>query len=139
SDRERYRYPEGRSLHPDGRSVSCDRRVGLPGRSAGPGGASLVSKKNFSWRVPPTKGYDANRYVKAVDEGVFSLLNNYWAVRLENDAKQTAPWTDRTSNARQTLAAYAVRVPRSGSVQAVFVSDGEQLLPCTYTPGGGGA
>jgi len=92
---------------------------------------------NFRWRVPPSQGYDANRYVRVVEQGVFDLLNNVWAVRLENDAKVNAPWRDRTGNARQTLAAYATRVPKSGSVQAVFVSDGERLLPATYSPGEG--
>jgi len=94
--------------------------------------------QHFKWRVSPSQGYDANRYVRVVEQGVFDLLNNVWAVTLENDAKVNAPWRDRTGNARQTLAGYAVRVPQSGSVQAVFVSDGERLLPWTYDPGRGG-
>lgn len=30
----------------------------------------------------------------------------YWSAVIEADAKQSAPWTDRTANARQSLRAY---------------------------------
>lgn len=34
-------------------------------------------------------------------------LASYFAARIETAAKQTAPWTDRTGNARQGLRAFA--------------------------------
>ena len=36
--------------------------------------------RNFKWRVPPTQGYDANRYVRVVEQGVFDLLDSLWAL-----------------------------------------------------------
>lgn len=89
----------------------------------------------FKWKVSPTHGYDAGRYIRALDKALGDLLGLYWAPRLETDAKQQASWTDRTGNARQTLAAYAVKLPKRGSVEAVYISDGEALLPADYDPG----
>jgi len=63
---------------------------------------------SFRWTRPPTRTWDAARYSQALDDGVERLLN-YWAPQIEGSAKQGAPWTDRTGNARQTLAAFAYR------------------------------
>jgi len=50
----------------------------------------------------------------ALDAGL-QQLGMVWAVQIERDAKVNAPWTDRTTNARQTLGAFAV-VIRNGKV-----------------------
>lgn len=88
----------------------------------------------FRWTVPPSKGWSADRYIQALDRALGQLLDYYWAPRIEADARRSAPWTDRTGNARQTLAGYAVQVPRQGGVQAVFVDDGERLVSTTFEP-----
>lgn len=44
-----------------------------------------------------------------------------WAPRLETDAKENAPWKDRTGNARQSL--YA-RVEREGDQVYLYLSHG---------------
>jgi hypothetical protein len=94
-------------------------------------------KAQFRWRESPTQAYDATRYVRAVDNAVGSLLE-YWAAKVETSAKVDASWTDRTGNARQTLAAFAVKVEKRRPVQAVMVTDGERLVATAYTPGIGG-
>jgi hypothetical protein len=43
-----------------------------------------------------------DNYGKAVRDAVHRIAQ-YWAPILEDDAKQNAPWTDRTANARQML------------------------------------
>ncbi len=63
---------------------------------------------SFRWTRPPTQAWDTGRYVVALEDGVERLLN-YWAPQIEGSAKQNAPWTDQTGNARQTLAAFAYR------------------------------
>jgi hypothetical protein len=61
------------------------------------------------WRVPPSvlaKGI--GDYPKRMLDAVFALAQ-YFAARIEAFAKQTAPWTDQTGNARQGLTARAFR------------------------------
>jgi uncharacterized phage-associated protein len=50
-------------------------------------------------------------------------VGQYWAAVLEADAKENAPWTDQTANARQSLHAYVeelsddtIRIYLSGGV-----------------------
>lgn len=63
----------------------------------------------FQW-IPgkrPSQAWAAGaiRYAAAIDRAVAALLD-VWCPKIEGDAKQNAPWTDRTSNARQTLACF---------------------------------
>ena len=58
----------------------------------------------FRWTEPPDqvwpKGADA--YVRAVRAGIHGVCQR-WAPEIENWMKSNRPWTDRTSNAVQTL------------------------------------
>ncbi len=46
----------------------------------------------------------------------------YWVAVFEAEAKQNAPWTDRTGNARQSLHAYAEEL--ANSAVAIYLSHG---------------
>lgn len=91
----------------------------------------------FRWKTTPSQGWDGSRYIRVLDRSVGDLLNA-WAPQIESAAKTGAPWTDRTGNARQSLAAYAVKVARDRPVQAVAVGRGERQVGTTYNPGVGG-
>lgn len=56
----------------------------------------------FRWVVRPTQGWSARLLARHVRGTAFIILTQ-WAPILESEAKGNAPWTDRTSNARQTL------------------------------------
>lgn len=60
----------------------------------------------LTWDVPPTEAIPAlvDAYVAAIRSRV-RMLVDYYAAVIEAWMKENAPWTDRTSNARQTLAA----------------------------------
>lgn len=58
---------------------------------------------------------------RKLDEAIFGTLR-YWAPRIEGAMKTNAPWTDRTSNARNGLRA-----------QAVKDDDGEYTILCTHS------
>lgn len=62
----------------------------------------------FRWTTPPTQAWDADRYVTVLETGVLNVLESF-APRIEADMKTNALWTDRTANARQTLAAFAYK------------------------------
>lgn len=64
--------------------------------------------RNFRWIRPPTQAWSSQRYIVALDNAVAGVLTT-WAPTIEADAKLHARWTDRTGNARQTLAAIAYR------------------------------
>ena len=64
----------------------------------------------FKWKVTPSRGWDAQIYQDALDSGQERVLNNKQAPILESEAKRDAPWEDQTSNARQTLAAFAIKI-----------------------------
>lgn len=68
-----------------------------------------MSGRTFRWIVPPSRAYHAQIYIRALDDTLGSLLDGVWAPIIEADAKTNASWTDRTSNARQTLAAFAYK------------------------------
>ena len=75
----------------------------------------------FRWTVPPSKGWSADRYIQALDRALGQLLDYYWAPRIEADARRSAPWTDRTGNARQTL--YTKVIPALGEI-VILLSHG---------------
>lgn len=89
----------------------------------------------FKWRVSPSQGWDADNYQEAVDRSLDRVLGGQSAPVLESDAKKNAEWTDRTANARQTLAAFALKV--DGHLSAVintYTGKGND----TYAPFGRG-
>jgi hypothetical protein len=92
--------------------------------------------RNFRWKQgkSPREAWDAARYETALDRRIEAALNKT-TPRLEADAKQDAPWTDRTGNARQTLAAFAVKV--EGPIQATGITYEGQVNE-TYAPFGRG-
>lgn len=60
---------------------------------------------NFEWTRRPSVAWNIRRYVVTLRDAVWDMLW-YYAPLIEAEMKETAPWTDRTSNARQTLAAF---------------------------------
>lgn len=56
----------------------------------------------INWRGDDGMIRRMDEYGRQVERAVFRLAQ-YWAPVLEAFAKEYAPWTDRTSNARQTL------------------------------------
>jgi hypothetical protein len=62
----------------------------------------------FRWVVPPSRVFPpgAEAYQQAIRRAVFTMCQ-FYAPEIEAWMKQTAPWTDRTGNARQSLSAFA--------------------------------
>lgn len=65
---------------------------------------------SFTWNKTPAQAWDMNQYREFVIQAMYMLLLSY-AGRVEADMKDSASWTDRTGNARQTLAAFAIKLP----------------------------
>lgn len=63
----------------------------------------------FTWQRRPTEAFPAltEAYAQAIHRGVVQLAERY-AVEIEAWMKSEAVWTDRTSNARQTLFSEAI-------------------------------
>jgi hypothetical protein len=59
----------------------------------------------FRWTRPPTQAWQARVYIVVLEASLERLLWSF-APRIEADAKINASWTDRTANARQTLASF---------------------------------
>ena len=61
---------------------------------------------SFTWQVRPTQAWTglAQAYAAQIRAGVNAVADQ-WAATLETEMKNSAPWTDRTGNARQTLTA----------------------------------
>lgn len=59
----------------------------------------------FRWQIPPSQAWKAERWKLYMMQAVYQVLLSY-APRIEADMKQNAPWTDRSSNARQGLASF---------------------------------
>ena len=66
-----------------------------------------MAKNNFRWVRPPSKAWDTRLYVRRLIE-IVAMEMLLWAPQIEADMKRNAIWTDRTSNARQTLAAFVI-------------------------------
>jgi hypothetical protein len=62
----------------------------------------------FRWTRPPTQAWQARAYIVVLEASVDRLLWSF-APRIEGDAKINASWTDRTANARQTLASFVYK------------------------------
>lgn len=76
---------------------------------------------NFRWlpgRSPrQVFGAGVERFVRRLRNGLIVILE-LKAIEIEAEMKKNAPWTDRTSNARQTLAAF-VYVVKDGVIALV--------------------
>jgi hypothetical protein len=69
----------------------------------------MSSDVTIQWVVPPSVlGRNVGDYAQRLLSAVFDLAQ-YFAGKIESFAKQHAPWTDRTGNARQGLTARAFR------------------------------
>lgn len=63
-----------------------------------------MSPTGFHWVIPPEKELIQN--VEAYGDKIFVALQavaTYWGQRNQDDARISAPWTDRTGNARGGL------------------------------------
>ena len=68
------------------------------------------------WTVPPSAlQRGIGDYSVRLMNAVFDLAT-YFAARIESYAKQNAPWTDRTGNARQGLTARSFRTATAVSI-----------------------
>ena len=58
----------------------------------------------LTWQRPPSQAWPAmaQAYADAIERGIFAIAQR-WAPEIEAWMKANAPWTDRTSNARQGL------------------------------------
>lgn len=58
----------------------------------------------FRWQIPPERAFPelTEAYVRAIRAGVHGVMQR-WAPEIENWMKANAPWTDRTTHARQGL------------------------------------
>lgn len=65
----------------------------------------------FKWTRTPTAAFDnaVQLYADAIRAGVFAIAQRY-AGEIEAYMKDNAIWTDRTANARQTMAAEAFQL-----------------------------
>lgn len=62
----------------------------------------MGSGGGFRWRVSPRQGWSTQRLLQYI-KGTVTVVLVSWAPQIEAEMKENAPWTDRTSNARQTL------------------------------------
>ncbi len=74
----------------------------------------------FVWHTRPDAAWGdlADAYSRAIQDGVYQLAQAY-AVEIEAWMKENAPWTDQTSNARQTLHSEADRLV-GGAVEIIL-------------------
>ena len=64
-----------------------------------------MAKGGFRWRRPPSRAWNTQLYIRWLIR-VVSMELLLWSAQIEADMKRNAIWTDRTSNARQTLAVF---------------------------------
>lgn len=64
-----------------------------------------MANSNFEWTRRPSSAWNLRHYMVVLKDAVRDLLW-YYAPLIEGDMKQNAAWTDRSSNARQTLAVF---------------------------------
>lgn len=69
---------------------------------------------SVKWRKTPKQAWTpgARVYASEVRKAVVSLLD-YYAALVEAEAKNNAPWTDRTGNARQGLRGWVQENPNA--------------------------
>jgi hypothetical protein len=73
---------------------------------------------DFSFSFDRSK-YQPKALDKRLNRAIFGVCR-YWDGRVEADAKQNAPWTDRTTNARNGLRAEAVKLGGRGFASNSF-------------------
>jgi hypothetical protein len=68
----------------------------------------------FQWDVDPERAFGdgMDAWTRALDNAIFTLAQ-FYAPQMESWMKMNAPWTDRSSAARQTLWAVADRDGRT--------------------------
>lgn len=59
-------------------------------------------KTKVVWKNVDNVSHNMDRYGKAVIQTAENVAH-YWAPKIEAEAKEAAPWTDQTGNARQGL------------------------------------
>jgi hypothetical protein len=77
-----------------------------------------MASSTFRWVRRPSVAWNTRLYRDMLIRAVYRLLS-YYAPQIETDAKTNAPWTDRTGNARQTLAAF-VYIPEEAVIVLVL-------------------
>jgi hypothetical protein len=63
---------------------------------------------DFKWTRPPSQAWNRQLYKAQLMDAVEKQLW-YWSPQIEASAKENAEWTDRTANARQSLASFVYR------------------------------
>lgn len=70
----------------------------------------MATAASIDWHGTDRRMVEAiERYKRNLIEAVYRLAGE-WATRIANDARQGAPWTDRTGDARRSLFGRAFRL-----------------------------
>lgn len=72
----------------------------------------------FRWIRRPSRTWHIGRYMEHLVD-VAQVVLTWYAPEIESQMKERASWTDRTSNARQTLQAF---VHRDGPYRVVLIA-----------------
>ena len=88
------------------------------------------------WHNPPGRAWGdlADAYTEAIEEALYRLAQRY-AAEIEAWMQENAPWTDLTSNARQTLYAEAERLVE-GAVEIILAHGMEYGIFLELSNGG---
>jgi HK97 gp10 family phage protein len=74
----------------------------------------------FSFKFDRSKFENPKIMERKLQRAIFGVAK-YWDGRIEAHMKQKAPWHDRTTNARNGLAAFAAKTTTAGSFVIVLV------------------
>ena len=76
----------------------------------------MAAPVTLTWTIPPSAlQRNIGSYAERLLNAVFDLAT-FFAAKIEAYAKQHAPWTDRTGNARQGLTARSFRTATAVSI-----------------------
>ena len=81
-----------------------------------------MARKSMEWRGDRQVEQNMREYANTVLRAV-TMVARYWQGVFESYAKQNAPWTDQTANARQSLHAWVEEVPAKMQVE-LYLSHG---------------
>lgn len=83
-----------------------------------------MATRTYWTRTPNQLGGDIKAYTERVIVAVFALAQ-YFAQQMQNEMRNTAPWTDRTGNARSGLFGVAERMGKD--VVVIYLSHGHTV------------
>lgn len=85
-----------------------------------------TNKTDFVWVIPPTRmAQNVTAYGDKVQVAIRALAE-FIATKLQNEARQNAPWTDRTGNARSGL--FGVVDDAAKDLVTIYLSHGHTIF-----------